>query len=89
MTKSLVEILTRDLPQFDIDKSVMDEKASIYVHLDWHIGHYVKILMDEVFGEDLFRNEIIWYYADYIQGNATTGFAKKHDGTKCKRSSYF
>ena len=60
-------------------KSVMDEKASIYVHLDWHIGHYVKILMDEVFGEDLFRNEIIWYYADYIQGNATTGFAKKHD----------
>jgi len=60
-------------------KSVMDDKASIYVHLDWHIGHYVKILMDEVFGEDLFRNEIIWYYADYIQGNATTGFAKKHD----------
>lgn len=60
-------------------KSVMYETASIYVHLDWHIGHYVKILMDEIFGEDRFRNEIIWYYADYIQGNATTGFAKKHD----------
>ena len=41
-------------------KSVMSEKASIYVHLDWHIGHYVKILMDEVFGEDNFRNEITW-----------------------------
>ena len=41
-------------------KSVMSETASIYVHLDWHIGHYVKILMDEVFGEDNFINEIIW-----------------------------
>jgi adenine-specific DNA-methyltransferase len=60
-------------------KSIMSDTGSIYVHLDWHIGHYVKILMDEVFGEDLFRNEIVWYYADYIQGNATTGFAKKHD----------
>lgn len=41
-------------------KSVMSEEASIYVHLDYHIGHYVKILMDEIFGEDNFRNEIIW-----------------------------
>lgn len=41
-------------------KSVMSETASIYVHLDYHIGHYVKILMDEIFGEDNFRNEIIW-----------------------------
>lgn len=41
-------------------KSVMSETASIYVHLDWHIGHYVKILMDEIFGEDNFKNEIIW-----------------------------
>ncbi len=40
-------------------KSVMSDTASIYVHLDWHIGHYVKILMDEVFGEENFRNEII------------------------------
>lgn len=41
-------------------KAVMSENASIYVHLDWHIGHYVKILMDEIFGEENFRNEIIW-----------------------------
>lgn len=43
-------------------KSVMSDNASIYVHLDWHICHYVKILMDEIFGEDNFRNEIIWEY---------------------------
>lgn len=44
-------------------KSVMSETASIYVHLDWHIGHYVKILLDEIFGEDRFRNEVIWCYS--------------------------
>ncbi|MDD3377659.1 MAG: site-specific DNA-methyltransferase [Candidatus Riflebacteria bacterium] len=58
-------------------KSVMSETASIYVHLDWHIGHYVKILMDEIFGEDNFKNEIIWYYRRWnIAGKA---FAKNHD----------
>ena len=60
-------------------KSVMSDTASIYVHLDWHIGHYVKILLDEIFGEDNFRNEIIWHYADYMQGNATNALPKKHD----------
>lgn len=41
-------------------KSVMSPTASIYVHLDYHIGHYVKILLDEVFGESNFQREIIW-----------------------------
>lgn len=41
-------------------KSIMSETASIYVHLDWHIGHYVKVMMDEVFGEENFKNEIVW-----------------------------
>ena len=41
-------------------REIMSDTASIYLHLDWHIGHYVKILMDEVFGEENFRNEIIW-----------------------------
>lgn len=58
-------------------KSVMSDTASIYVHLDWHIGHYVKILMDEIFGEDNFRNEIIWCYS----GGAVPvdRLPKKHD----------
>lgn len=58
-------------------KSVMSDTASIYVHLDWHVGHYVKILMDEIFGEDKFRNEIIWHYSD---GTAPVGaFKRKTD----------
>lgn len=41
-------------------KSIMADDASIYVHLDWHIGHYIKVMMDEIFGEDNFQREIIW-----------------------------
>ncbi len=59
-------------------KSVMSETASIYVHLDWNIGHYVKVLMDEVFGEANFKNEIIWYYYNKMQGNINR-FASNHD----------
>lgn len=58
-------------------KSIMSETASIYVHLDWHIGHYVKILMDEIFGEDKFINDIVWGYQ--WGGHAKDRFAQKHD----------
>lgn len=64
-------------------KSIMSDTASIYVHLDWHIVHYVKILMDEVFGEDNFRNEIIWCYT--AVSNVGLDFPKKHD-TICRYS---
>ncbi len=59
-------------------KAVMSDTASIYVHLDWHIGHYVKILLDEVFGESNFVNEIVWCY----NGPGSPGmrqFNRKHD----------
>lgn len=59
-------------------KSIMSENASIYVHLDWHIGHYVKILMDEIFGENNLQNEIIWCY--YGPGSpGMKQFNRKHD----------
>lgn len=48
-------------------KSIMSEKASIYVHLDHNIGHYVKILLDEVFGEQNFLNEVVWHYENKPQ----------------------
>ncbi|MDE5807486.1 MAG: site-specific DNA-methyltransferase, partial [Muribaculaceae bacterium] len=61
-------------------KSVMSPTASIYVHLDYHIGHYVKILLDEVFGESNFRNEIIWFYNNKMSGNTTShAFVCEHD----------
>lgn len=59
-------------------KSVMSEAASIYVHLDWHIVHYVKILMDEIFGEDNFRNDIAWHYSGWNK-KLKVSFEKRHD----------
>lgn len=48
-------------------KSVMSETASIYVHLDFNLSHYVKILMDEIFGEENFKNDVIWFYENKPQ----------------------
>ncbi len=59
-------------------KSVLSDNASIYVHLDWHIVHYVKILMDEIFGEDHFLNDIIWWYSDKMPTGGNT-LDRQHD----------
>ncbi len=58
-------------------RDIMSERGSIYVHLDWHIGHYVKVLMDEVFGEENFVNEIVWSYD--FGGRGKNEWPKKHD----------
>ena len=58
-------------------REIMSENASIYVHLDWHIGHYVKILMDEVFGEGNFRNEVVWHYRRWTAPGL--GYQNMHD----------
>ena len=58
-------------------KEVMGPNSSIFVHLDDSIGHYVKVLMDEIFGEDRFRNEIIWCYSG--GGIPKHEFPHKHD----------
>lgn len=59
-------------------KEVMSESSSIYVHLDATIGHYVKVLLDEVFGEDNFINEVIWKYVKF-QMRKMTRFANNTD----------
>ncbi|MEH2551648.1 adenine-specific DNA-methyltransferase [Bradyrhizobium sp. AZCC 2262] len=47
-------------PRLFLLKELLADTGSIFVHIDWHVGHYVKILLDEVFSKDQFRNEIIW-----------------------------
>ncbi|MGZ3747959.1 MAG: DNA-methyltransferase [Pseudobdellovibrionaceae bacterium] len=58
-------------------KNLLNENGSIYVHLDWHASHYVKVEMDKIFGANCFRNEIVWCYS----GGATPKkeFPRKHD----------
>jgi adenine-specific DNA-methyltransferase len=63
-------------------KDLLAPTGSIYVHLDWHAAHYVKVLMDEIFGYDRFRNEIVWYYYNKYQGNINR-FPSNHDTILC------
>ena len=60
-------------------KSIMSDTASIYVHLDWHIGHYVKILLDEIFGEDHLAAEIIWKRMTPSGFKGKFGIGHSHD----------
>ncbi|MEM3192547.1 MAG: site-specific DNA-methyltransferase [Candidatus Micrarchaeaceae archaeon] len=55
-TKSYLEMM---VPRLVLMRELLSENGFIYVHIDWHIGHYVKVIMDDIFGRDNFRNEII------------------------------
>lgn len=56
-TASYLAMLT---PRLVLMRELLKETGSIYVHLDWHVGHYVKLVLDEVFGRRAFMNEIVW-----------------------------
>jgi len=58
-------------------RELLADDGSIYVHLDWKKAHYVKVIMDEIFGENNFLNEVIWYYRRW--NIATNLFARNHD----------
>lgn len=58
-------------------KELLTEDGSIYIHLDWHVAHYVKCILDEIFGYDNFLNEISWCYRGYEHNK--NGWNKKHD----------
>ena len=64
-------------PRLALMRELLSETWSIYVHIDWHVWHYVKILLDEIFGKENFVNEIIWsYWAGWVSINF---FPRKHD----------
>ncbi len=58
-------------------KELLADDGCLWVHLDWHSVHYVKVILDEIFGEKNFINEIIWNYKS--GGVSKKHFARKHD----------
>ena len=74
-TASYLAMIT---PRLILMRELLADTGSIYVHLDWHVGHYVKIVMDEVFGKKNFRNEIVWHYSGWNK-QLQTSFEKRHD----------
>jgi DNA modification methylase len=75
--KGMPEYLTMLCARLMMMRDLLREDGSIWVHLDWHVVHYVKILMDAIFGEKCFINEIIWTYKS--GGTSKNHFARKHD----------
>ena len=59
-------------------RDLLSPSGSVFVHLDWHVGHYARAVLDEVFGEANFRNEIIWYYYNRFAADGQN-FGRKHD----------
>ncbi len=47
-------------PRLALMRELLSDKGSIYVHIDWHVGHYAKILLDDIFGKENFKNELVW-----------------------------
>lgn len=59
-------------------KEIMADDASIYVHLDQKMVYHIRIIMDEVFGKNCFRNTIIWHYGGRMMHNVSQ-YNRKHD----------
>lgn len=64
-------------PRLALMKELLSDKGSIYVHIDWHIGSYLKILLDDIFGKDMMLNEIIWCYGSMCKSK--NNWNRKHD----------
>ena len=76
-------------PRLTIMRELLSDKGSIYVHIDWHVGHYVKILMDEIFGKENFINDIVWKRSNGVTGvsGGMRNFARLQDNIICYRKN--
>ncbi|HRY13169.1 MAG TPA: site-specific DNA-methyltransferase [Syntrophomonadaceae bacterium] len=76
-TAGLTSYLDMLYPRLAAMKEMLSEEGSIFVHVDWHASHYVRVLLDEIFGMDHFINEIAWCFGG--GGNSRRHFHRKHD----------
>ena len=65
------------LPRFEEMHRILKQTGSVYIQCDWRINHWIRIILDEIFGYKNFRNEIIWCYAG--GGIPNNDFPRKHD----------
>jgi adenine-specific DNA-methyltransferase len=69
------------IPRLILMRELLADTGSIYIHLDWHVAHYVKLVMDDVFGKENFINEIVWKRSD-AKGDSAQGsshYSRVHD----------
>lgn len=58
-------------------RELLSPNGSIYLHCDWHKSHYLRLMMDEIFGNEYFKNEVVWYYRRW--NIAGSSYAANHD----------
>lgn len=86
-------------PRLLLMKELLSDKGCLYIHIDWHIGAYVKVILDEIFGKENFRNEITWRrqiprgrkaYAEYYAFGADyiMIYTKSYDATWNRQVTY-
>jgi DNA modification methylase len=73
----LGDYLTRMLEQLELFRALLSPRGTIFVHCDWHVSHYLRCLLDEVFGAASFKNEIVWRYRRWPA--KTKSFQRMHD----------
>jgi len=73
----LGDYLSRMLEQLELFRALLSPRGTIFVHCDWHVSHYLRCLLDEVFGADSFKNEIVWRYRRWPA--KTKAFQRMHD----------
>jgi adenine-specific DNA-methyltransferase len=68
-------------PRLILMRELLSISGSLYIHLDWHVGHYVKLIADEIFGKDNFRNEIVTKRSPHAGSSKarSTKFPVNHD----------
>ena len=66
------------IPRLILMRELLSPVGTIYVHLDWHVVHYVKLVLDDIFGKDHFLTEVIWQRSTAHNMRAK-GFAKTHE----------
>ncbi|MDY4852193.1 MAG: DNA methyltransferase [Prevotella sp.] len=64
-------------PRLMLMKELLSDRGSIYVHIDWHVGPYLKIILDDIFTKDMMLNEIIWCYSSMCKSK--NNWNRKHD----------
>jgi DNA modification methylase len=76
-------------PRLAAARALLTDDGTLYVHLDWHAVHYVKVMLDRLFGRDRFLNEIVWCY--HGPSPIASAFKRKHDTilVYTKSRSYF
>lgn len=75
--KGTISYLEYMYPRLVLMRELLSDKGSIYVHIDYHVGHYMKVLLDDIFGKSYMLNEIVWCYSSMCKSK--NNWNRKHD----------